>query len=209
MKLFALVAILAAAISLSLPAQGRAQSVERYSSGTTQVPVSPQTPLPVGQATMASASFTTPVGVVGYAVGNLIANSATAGSVVPMAFTVCRDTSGTSGMVRRAHIKTQDTGFAAATVRLHLYRASPTAANGDHAAWSTSESLWIGDMDVTLDHVFTDPVEKGNGAPAVGSEISYQCAAGVQTIYGLLEARSAATPQGAKVWTATLEAWPN
>lgn len=174
-----------------------------------QVAVSTAAPLPVGKATIAGATFTTPAGTTTYTSGDLIANSATAGSVTPMAFTVCRDMAGSTGIVRRARIKTADTGFASATVRLHLYKSSPTVANGDNGAWSSTEADWVGDIDVILDHVFTDPYEKGTGVPVTGSEISFDCNSGVQTIYGLLEARGAYTPQGAKAWTVTLEAWPN
>jgi hypothetical protein len=177
--------------------------------GVNGVNVTSANPLPTGKAAIAGASFTTPSGTTAYATGDLIANSGTAGSVTPMAFTVCRDTTGATGMIRRARVKTADTGFAGATVRLHLYKSSPTVANGDNGAWSSTEADWIGDVDVILDHPFTDPFEKGIGTPAQGSEINYDCNSGVQAIYGLMEARGAVTPQGAKAWTVTLEALPN
>jgi hypothetical protein len=177
--------------------------------GVNGVNVTAATPLPTGKAAIAGASFTTPAGTTAYSSGQLIANSGTAASVTPLQFTVCRDLTGTTGMIRRARIKTADTGLAGATVRLHLYKSNPTPANGDHGAWSTSEADWIGDVDVILDHAFTDPLEKGIGVPAAGSEINYDCNSGVQVVYGLLEARGAITPQGAKTWTVTLEALPN
>jgi hypothetical protein len=176
--------------------------------GVNTVAVTQATPLPVGITLNAGASFTTPSGTSAYSSGQLIANSATAGSVAPLAFTVCRQTGGT-GMVRRARIKTLDTGFAGVVVRLHLYRDSPTVANGDHATWSSTESAWLDDIDVTLDHAFSDPSEKGVGAPNHGSEINFDCAAGLQTIFGLVEARGAVTPQGAKAMTVVLETLAN
>ena len=176
--------------------------------GVNTVAVTAAAPLPVGLTIDAGATFTTPAGTSGYTSGQLIANSATAGAVAPLSFAVCRQAGGT-GMVRRARIKTTDTGFAGATVRLHLYRDSPTAANGDHAAWSSTESVWLDDIDVTLDHAFSDPAEKGIGAPAHGVEINFDCAAGAQTLYGLLEARGPITPQGAKPMTVVLEALVN
>lgn len=177
--------------------------------GVNTVPVTPSTPLPVGKAVLAGASFTAPAGIAAYASGQLIANSATAGSVTALQFAVCRDLTGTTGMVRRARVKTPDTGFAGATVRLHLYKSSPTVANGDHGTFSSTESDWVGDVDVTLDHAFSDPLEKGMGVPVVGSEINYDCNVGVQVLYGLLEARSAITPLGGKTFSVTVEALPN
>ena len=149
------------------------------------------------------ATFTTPSGTSAYASGNLIANSATAGSVTPLSFTVCSAT-GQSGMVRRVRVKTPDTGFAGQSVRIHLYKTSPTPTNGDHAAWLTTESTYIGALDVTLDKHFSD-AEKGIGVPIAGSEINFDCTTGTQIIFGLVEARGAITPQGAKLMAVTLE----
>lgn len=177
--------------------------------GVNAVNVTAATPLPTGKAAIASASFNTPSGTTAYAIGDLVANSGTAGSVSPMQFSVCRDTSGATGMIRRVRVKTTDTGFAGATVRVHFYKSSPTSAVGDNGAYATTESDWIGDVDVILDHAFSDPLEKGIGVPAAGSEINYDCNSGVAVIYGLIETRTAATPQGAKAWIATVEALPN
>lgn len=159
---------------------------------------------PAGGTVIASANFTTPSGTTGYTTGQLVANSATAGSVTPMQFTVCPASGGT-GMVRRARFKTADSGFSGKTVKLELYKDSPTPANGDHAAWSTSESNWIGEISVTVGYSFTDPLYKGIGAPGVGNELNFDCATGSRVIYGLMTAGEAITPQGGKVHTWTLE----
>lgn len=156
-----------------------------------------------GMPAAATATFTTPSGATAYSSGQLIANSATAGSVVPLSFTVCTGT-GTSGMVRRVRVKTPDTGFAGQSVRVHLYSASPTVNNGDHAAWLSTESTYIGYFDVALTSHFSN-AEKGFGVPHLGSEANFECAASTQVIYGLIEARGAITPQGAKLMTVTLE----
>lgn len=208
MKLFAWLAACAAIVFAS-PALAVAPIGFSSSDGLTAAPVSPKAPLPVGLAAIPTATFTTPAATSAYASGQQISNSATAGSVVPMTFTVCRDTTGTTGMIRRARINTSDTGFAGVTIRLHLYKSSPTSANGDHGTYSTTESGWVGDIDVILDHAFSDPLEEGEGVPSVGSEINYACNTAVQVLYGLLEARGAITPQGAKAATVTLEALPN
>jgi len=162
----------------------------------------------VGSTIIASANFTTPAGTSAYALNNLIANSATAGSVVPMTFTSACRVNGGTGMIRRLRIKTPDTGFAGQTVTEYFYRDSPTVTNGDHAAWLSTESNYIGAVTVTLDKHFSD-YEKGVGTPSVGTEINFDCATGSTAIYGLLVAGGAITPQGAKVITAVAEILAN
>ncbi|MGI4879214.1 MAG: hypothetical protein ACRYG4_17200 [Janthinobacterium lividum] len=161
-----------------------------------------------GHTNIVAATFTTPTGVTPYAFGQLIANSATAASVVPMTFTTACRVQGGTGMVRRARIKVADTGFAATAVALQLYRDLPTITNGDHGVWLTTDSTFLGTIPVTFDKHFSD-VEKGIGSPSVGSEINFDCAAGSQTIYGLLTATSGITPVGAKLVTVVLEVLEN
>jgi hypothetical protein len=161
-----------------------------------------------GKTVVASANFTTPSGTTAYASGDLIANSGTAGSVTPLSFTVCRVNDGTV-MIRRARIMTTDSGFAGKQVILKLYKSSPTVANGDNGAWSSTESGFLGQVPVTFTETFSDPLYKGIGAPAVGSEINTECSSGAKTVFGLLIAGEAITPQGAKVHTVYLEALAN
>ncbi len=160
-----------------------------------------------GTTIIASANFTTPSGTTAYASGQLIANSATAGSVTPLTFAVCR-TNANTGMVRRIRLKTTDTGFTGLTVYVKLYRDTPTLTNGDHGTWLTTESNYLGTVSVSLDQHFSD-AEKGVGVPTAGSEINFDCASGSSNIYGLVVATSAVTPQGAKVFTAVAEVLAN
>ena len=158
----------------------------------------------VGARTIiAAAGVTRPADTNAYAVGDLIANSTTAGSVTPMALAVGRVAQGT-GMLRRVRLKVNDTAWANGTVRVHIYKNSPTCANGDNGVWSTSESEYLGSCDVTFDRAFSDPFVMGVGVPAAGSEINFDCAASSQNIYALLEARSAVTPGSGKAF----EPWP-
>jgi hypothetical protein len=78
-----------------------------------------------------------------------------------------------TGMIRRLRLKTNDTAFAGATVRVHLYRDRPTVTNGDNGAFLTTESNYIGYSDVVLDRHFSD-AEKGIGVPAIGSEWNFE-----------------------------------
>lgn len=157
-----------------------------------------------GQTLRPSANFTRPADTTAYASGDLVANSTTAGSVVPLSWTVARSL-GLGGMIRRARLRKSGTGTTNATFRLHLYSASPTAANGDNGSWSTDQAAaYVGSMDVVVDKAFTDGAA-GNGSPNVGGEINFQH----QTLYGLLEARGAYTPASAEVFTVDLEILAN
>lgn len=161
----------------------------------------------VGQASVRAASFTTPAGTTAYASFNLIANSGSAGSVIPMQLTVARIADATF-IARRLRLMTTDTGFAGATVRAHLYKFSPTVTNGDHGAFLSTQSGEQCVFDVVLNRHFSD-AEAGVGVPVEGAECNMEPDTGTQRVYVLLEARTAATPQGGKVWTATAEAWNN
>lgn len=166
------------------------------------------TPLTTGGLSVrVGASFTTPAGTTAYSIGDLIANSGTAASVVPMTLAAARAVN-TTGRIRRVRVKTADTGAAAQTVRVHFYEADPSAStgitNGDNGAYLTKEATWIGACDVILNQHFSD-AEKGIGVSNIGTEIIFGPATGTQNLFALLEARSALTPQGAKLWTVVAE----
>jgi hypothetical protein len=161
-----------------------------------------------GKTVIAAANAMRPADTNAYAVGDLIANSTTAGSVSPMALAVGRIAGGT-GMIRRARVKVNDAAWSGSAVRAHFYKNSPTPANGDNGAWSTSESEYLGSCDITFDKNFSDTFVKGIGVPAGGSEINFDCAPDSQNIYALLEARSAVTPGSAKTFSLTVEVLAN
>lgn len=211
-----LYAALAALFAMTWAGTALAQVPQAYqdteSNRVLNKPVTPSTPLPIrGQTTIVGDTFTTPAGVTAYTAADLIANSATAGSVTPMSFSVCL-VKGGNGAISVARVKTADTGFAGKKVILKLYKDSPTVTNGDNGAWLSTESNFLGSVTVKLSEHFSGTVEKGFGIPDLNDVtvngrqlISFDCAAGAQVIYGLLTAGEAATPQGAKAWTVVLE----
>lgn len=173
-------------------------------------PVSSADPVPVSQVTKsdwainASATFTRPNDTTTYAGGDLVANSTTAGSVTPMAFTVAPVPAG-SFFVRRCRLYKSGANVNNAAFRLHLWSVSPTPANGDNGAFSTSGSAsYLGALDVPSMLAFTDGAA-GSGYPLVGSSITVKLSSG-QIVYGLLEARGAYPPAASEVFTAVLEA---
>lgn len=147
-----------------------------------------------------SATFTRPADTTAYASGDLVANSTTAGNVVPMTFPL--SDIGRGGMIRRCRIRKSGTSVTSSSFRLHLYTtASITCANGDNGAWSTNQAInYVGAFDVTVDRAFTDGAS-GNGIPVTGYEINF----GLNNYYGLLEARGTYTPASAEVFTVELE----
>jgi hypothetical protein len=150
-----------------------------------------------------SASFTRPNDTTAYSIGDLVANSTTAGSVVPMSFTV----GSAVGSFRLTRVRLSKTGTATtgATFRVHLYQsAAPTFANGDNGAWSSNSAAnWLGNIDVSSMLAFSDGAS-GTGSPAAGSELFIKTSAG-NTIYAVLAALGAYTPTAQEVFSLMLE----
>ena len=148
-----------------------------------------------------SASFTRPADTTQYAANDLIANSTTACSVIPMSFPI----GNTPGQFRltRVRIYKSGTGVTTANFRLHLYDALPVIAAGDNAAWSTdSAAHWLGNIDMASMLAFTDGAA-GTASAVAGSELIIRTSS--KTIYGLLMNLSTYTPASAEVFTVVLE----
>lgn len=154
-----------------------------------------------------TASFTRPNDTTAYAANDLIANSTTTGSVVPLTFAPpASNPTGGSGCIRRVRFrKSNPTGTL--DVRLHLYSAPPTlaAGGGDNAPWSTNgSSTWIGAVDIYGRTAFTDGYA-GIGVPNEGLEIPILPG---QTIFGLIRTPFTYTPLALETFELTLEVSP-
>lgn len=165
-------------------------------------------PLDYGPAQPTS-NFNRPNNATTYAGGQLVSNSTTAGSCVPMSFTL-GSTPSTRAFIRGAKLFKSATSTANAQFRLHLYGTSPTPSNGDGAAWLTGSSQYLGDIDINLStspaRVFTDGVV-GYGVPnASRPDIAVQINSG-QVIYGLVEVTAAYVPTTSETITVTLDAY--
>jgi hypothetical protein len=155
-----------------------------------------------------SSTFTRPNNVTAYASGNLVANSTTAASVVPLSWTLAYSIVTAPVRCKRSRMQKSGTTAANSAFRLHLYGAPPTVANGDGGAWSTDTSgNYLGYMDMTQQGstllAFTDGCA-GWGAFGAGGELNLKLGAG-KTIYGLLEARAAYAPAANETFTLVLE----
>lgn len=159
-----------------------------------------------------SATFTRPSDTTQYAVGDLVANSTTAGSVTLLSWA-----NPEGGIwLRRLRLTSSNTSTTSAAFRLWLTTDSAiTFANGDNGALSISGStLSVADV-LTYVDISLDAAATGLGAVGVATfdanlhalhAASY--ANGVGTIYGFLEARGTYTPASAEVFTLYLRGDP-
>jgi hypothetical protein len=122
-----------------------------------------------------------------------MANSTTAGSVAPMSLVVSPGLK----QIRRVRVERSKADITNASVRVHLYGASPTVANGDNGAISSTQSGWLGSVDVTIGQLFSN-----GGSGVATTEINCATAG---TLYALLEARAAVAPASAEVFTVHIE----
>lgn len=159
-----------------------------------------------------SANFTRPSDTTQYGVGDLVANSTTAGSVALMSFRIKE-----GGIwLRRIEIKKSDPDVTGAAFRLWLTTDSAiTFSNGDNGALAIgSSTLAVGDvlcaLDVTVDKTLTGAGDVGYATFDAGLHALFAStyANGIGTIYGFLEARGTYTPGSAEVFTVTLSGDP-
>lgn len=181
----------ASGLATEVTADRAADALETIRDNTAPVPT-------YGPSLYDSDTFTRPADTTAYASGDLVANSTTAGSVAAMTLTVAAS-SGGKGLIRS--VKISKAGTATASLRAHFYQSAPTAANGDNGAWSTTQSGYLGFIDVSL-LAFSD------GAAGVGNgEVPFDLT-GTTDVRCLLEARGAYTPTSASAYTVEVTSWP-
>lgn len=151
-----------------------------------------------------SYSFTRPANTTTYTSGDLVANSATAGSVVPMSFDISKYGVAASGKVRRIRLFKDDETTTAATFNVHLFGSSPTVTNGDNAAFAVSTAAaFLGTIAVDMSSsAFATTTDLAKAAVA-NPEINVDLGAG--KIYGLIEVTAAYGPASGEQFTVTLE----
>ena len=151
----------------------------------------------VGLSLRPTASFTRPANTTAYDVGDLVANSTTAGSVAAMTFAVAASAAG-KGLIRSVKI---DKAGVAATFRAHFFSAAPTVANGDNGAFSTTKANYLGYIEVATS-AFSD------GAAGIGlGEIPFDLSSGTN-VHCLLETRTAFTPTSGGALAVEVTSWP-
>jgi hypothetical protein len=159
-----------------------------------------------------SANFTRPADTTAYAAGDLVANSTTAGSVVPLSFANVVRTAGDCVRIERVRIEKTSTTLTNASFRLHLFESSPTPTVGDNGVFNSSGTLasnnvltYAGTFPVTMVWAGSDGA-MGIGTPTTGSGATISPTTGT-TIYGFIEVTAAYTPASAEVFTVVLEGY--
>lgn len=148
----------------------------------------------------ASASFTRPNDTTAYAANDLMANSTTAGSVVPMSFIF---PAGGTMWLRTVKVRKSGTTATNGNFHIRLYSASPTCANGDNGAWSTSgAATYLGKLDPAIVEAFTDGCAVVDST-SESADLQIDIGNG-NTVYGLMVADAAYTPAANEVFTVTL-----
>lgn len=160
---------------------------------------------------ISSDSFTRPSNTTQYSALDLVANSVTAGSVVPLTFLNCAKSNDRPLMVRRATILLAGTTtITSSTFNLHLFNVIPTfVTNGDNDPISTNVATgvagYVGTLVNTNACVAVADGIFGQMIPVVGSEINCVPVSGAKTLYGVLTTVSTYTPISAGVITVNLE----
>lgn len=154
-----------------------------------------------------SNSFVRPGNTTPYASGQLVANSVTAGSVVPLTWTASRIATG-NFRVSRARMTLSGKSVTNTNFRLHLFNATTTVSNGDGATFvPTLAANEVCEMDITIALAGAD-VSTGYGAANQGTACDVSLASG-SALFGLIEARAAYTPVSAETVLVVLEIHQN
>lgn len=154
--------------------------------------------------------LTRPADTTAYAAGDLIANSVTAGSVVPLAFAGATKTgSGGSGKIVGWHGRKSDAG--AAQIRAHFLKTAHAVTNGDNGALlftSLDVDNYLGAMDVTFTALDNIGASAGSVSQTTDPPIPYVLGSG-DTIYVFLQAVESFTPVSAAILGGrpTFEVW--
>lgn len=197
------------------PGDSTSQSLKTLLVGGSGAPISGSSYLSVASnnsEVRITASFVRPSNTTVYAVGDLAANSTTAGSVVPLAFTNAVRTAGDCLRIERVRIEKSSTSLTNALFRLHLFEASPVPTVGDNGVYNNAGALATNNV---LNHAGTFPVTMtwsgsdgamGIGVPTTGNGVTAAPTSGT-TLYGLLEVTGVYTPTSGETFYVVLEGY--
>lgn len=145
-----------------------------------------------------SDSFTRPDNTTAYADLDLVANSATAGEVVPLSFNI----GDSGGWLTGIRLSKSGTTITNATFSVHLYGSSPTVANGDNGALSTNVASKLAEVELAIMVAYTDDGATITWAGA--TPMPHKIGLPHGTIYALIEADAAYTPAAEEAFTLEL-----
>lgn len=166
--------------------------------------------LSAGPRAISATQFARPANTTAYSVGDLVADSATAGSVTAVAIPSAVRAAGECIRIERVTLKKSGTSLTNANFRVYICSAFPTLSVGDNAIFNTAGALGISNMDavlgyfdLTMDRSATAGA-RGSGTPSLGAALTAKPASGT-TLYALIEATTAYTPTSGETWDLTIE----
>ena len=153
-------------------------------------------------------SFTRPANTDAYHTNDLVANSATAGSVIPLTFSVARMSLG-RGSIRRAILFKDDETTTNANFNLHLFTQAPTVTNGDGGAFAVDTCRYfLGtlafDMTSGAFATTTDLVKGVVANPELNFDL-HSISDSERRMFGFLQAAAAYGPASEELFEVTLE----
>lgn len=167
--------------------------------------VSRANPLPiiVGPPTsFATDSFSRPADTTAYAANDLVANNATAGSVVARTISVAPGAN-IGGYLERCLFKSNRITTPTNLIfRIHLFNTLPAFAGGDNAVFTSSVTGdgYLGSFTTQYPQLFSN-CAIGAGAPTEGYRIHYTPVSGQDYLYWVPEALGTFTPNSGETFT--------
>ena len=139
-----------------------------------------------------STAYTLAAGTTLYAAGNLIANSATAGSVTVPIFAIAN--SGGGALIGRAQLVSSDTAasWQSVQVQVDVWGTVPTFTNGDHGAYlvATGSANLLGSFICTFQAAVSGDGNSASCYPSVGNYVQVSGITGT-SVYWTMKALTA------------------
>ena len=167
----------------------------------------PVTSVTSGAITNPTSTLTMTSATTAYTANQLMASSATAGSVVVPSFAIANSAGG--AIIKRLRLDTNDatsTAWGSQTVLVDLWAAAPTFTNGDRGTYSpaTGSGGHLGQFTCTLS------AEYGDGAysecnSVVDTMAVIKLASGTAVFWTLTASTGSGVTGASKVWTLTAE----
>lgn len=203
--------IYAPAVSVAMQGLAYGALGEDAQAVTTATPLPAWTP---GGLLTVTGSLVRPADTTAYASGDLIANSAAAGSVAPLELIGVTRAAGEAVRIERVRVRKSGPVLTNAAFRVHLFRKAPVVSVGDNGVFNASGVLALVDIE---GHVGTAEVvmdlaavtgARGVGLPSSGAGMTCESAGGVgheTSLWALIEARGAYTPASGETFHVTIE----
>lgn len=170
---------------------------------------------PAGSRGTLSGAVTNPASILtmtsattAYSAGQLIASSATAGSVVNPSFVILN--SGGGAAIPRLRISNSDTTTTAwpgVQIQIDLWTATPTWTNGDRATWlpATGAGFHLASYTCTMSTPVWGDGYSAECGPAVGTFSAAKLASGTQVFWSLKAVSASGITGASKIWSLIAE----